>query len=288
MSKFDRIATFVTVFEEGSFAACAAKLKISSAAVSKQVGLLEQELGFELMHRTTRKLSLTDAGAYYFEQAKKILREMAEMDALALEMRQEPFGLLKVLAQPFFAKVNIFPHLSEFLKIYPKITLKLELAERFSDIEREGIDIQIGMSRTVSDNVIQKTIGRTHYVMCASPAYLEAFGIPRHPQELRHHRYINHSERIPVDITKFKDNHEMYLEPYLLLNDTLAMKECALNNIGIVKLHRYIVEDALSSGDLVEICSDYNEPEQPIFACYGPRKHVPPKVRAFLDYFINK
>lgn len=285
MSKFDRMATFVSVFEEGSFAACAKKLKISSAAVSKQVSLLEKDLGFELMVRSTRRLALTDAGAFYFEQAQKILHEMGEIDALALEMRKEPFGVLKVASQRYFAERYILPDLARFLLAYPKVQLHLDLIESFPDFERENIDIVIGMSRSLSANSIQKTIGYTQYVMCASPGYLKTFGMPKTPQDLKQHRYINHSLRTPVNITKFAAGLELYLEPYLLLNDTNAMKVCAESGIGIVKLHHYVVSDAIKAGTLVEILSDYNEPKQPIFVSYGSRKHVPPKIRAFIDFF---
>lgn len=288
MSKFDRMATFVSVFQEGSFAACARKLNISPAAVSKQISVLEKELGFELLTRSTRKLSLTEAGAFYFEQANKILRDMAEIDSLALDMRKEPFGSLKVASQRYFAESYILPHLSDFLKAYPKVKLTLELMERFPDLDREEIDIVIGMSRSLSESSIQKTLGYTHYVMCASPTYLKAYGTPKHPQDLKQHHYINHTLRTPVTITKFADGLELYLEPYLLLNDTKGMKSCAVNGIGIVKLHRYVVADALESGTLVEILADFNEPKQPIFASYSPHKHVPPKIRAFLNFFHMK
>lgn len=289
MSKFDRITTFVTVFSEGSFAACARKNGLSTAAISKQVSLLEEELGFGLLHRSTRKLALTEAGALYFEQAKQLLSDMAEMEAIALEMRKEPFGTLKVASQRYFAENYILPNLPDFLERFPKIGLQLELLERFPDLEREGLDILIGMSRPPSLHVKQKTIGYTSYVLCASPKYLKRFGTPLHPQDLRkNHRYINHMLRVPVHLTKFKDEQELYLEPYLLLNDTRAMRECAINGIGIVKLHRYVVEEALSSGKLVEILADYNEGKQPIYIAYQPHKHVPPKIRVFIDYFTKR
>ncbi len=286
MSKFERIATFVRVFEEGSFAACAKLLKISSAAVSKQVSMLEEELGFTLLYRSTRKLSLTDAGAIYFEKAKKIVEEMAQMEMLAEEMQQEPFGRLKVAAQHHFAHMHIIPRLKDFLATYPKISLTIELLERFPDLEREDIDIVIGMSRPISLHSIQKTISRTRYVFAASPGYLKEFGIPKVPDDLRKHRYINHTLRTPVHITRFSDNEELFIEPYLLLNDTMAMKNCAVAGIGIVKLHHYAVAKELKEGTLVEILGDYNEPEQPIYASYSPHKIVPSKIRAFLDFFV--
>lgn len=289
MSKFDRIATFVSVFSEGSFAAAARKSGISTAAISKQVSLLEEELGFTLLQRSTRKLFLTEAGALYFEQAKKLLSDMAAMDSMALEMRKEPLGTLKVASQRYFAENYILPYLADFLKCYPKIRLQLELLERFADLEKEGIDMLIGMSRAPSLNVKQKTIGYTNYVLCASPKYLKSFGVPRKPHDLQKtHRYINHILRTPVHLTKFKDEQELYIEPYLLLNDTRAMRECALNGIGIVKLHRYVVEDALSEGKLLELLAEYNEPKQPIYVSYLPHKHVPPRIRVFMDYFIQR
>lgn len=288
MSKFDRLATFVAVFEEGSFAACARKLHISSAAVSKQISLLEQELGFSLLHRSTRRLKLTEAGAPYFEQAQKILREMAEIDALGHMMRAEPFGSLKVSSQRYWAETYILPRLGTFLKKYPKIQLTLELMERLPDLDREEIDIVVGLSRSLSINSIQKTIGHTRYVLSAAPSYLKKYGTPKEPQDLRAHRYINHVLRQPVHTMHFKDGLELYVEPYLLLNDTGAMKECAVNGLGIVKLHHYVVEDELKKGSLVEILPDYNEPKQPIFASYSAHRHVPPKIRCFLDFFTGE
>lgn len=212
---------------------------------------------------------------------------MAEIDALGLEMRAEPFGSLKVSSQRYWAETYILPRLGQFLKTYPKLQLTLELMERIPDLDREEIDIVIGLSRSLSINSIQKTIGHTHYVLCASPGYLKKHGTPREPQELRAHRYINHVLRIPVHTMQFKDGLEVYVEPYLLLNDTGAMKQCAVNGLGIVKLHRYVVEDELRKGSLVEILPEYNEPKQPIFASYSAHKHVPPKIRCFLDFFTG-
>ena len=173
MSKYERLVTFVTVFEEASFAACAKKLKISPAAVSKQISTLEKELGFMLFTRSTRKLALTEAGLHYFEQAKKVIREMAEIDALAQEVQKEPFGMLKVASLRYYAEHSILPHLPAFLNTYPKLQLNLELIERFPDLDREEIDIVVGLSRPLSLDSIQKTIGYTDYCMCASKKYLK-------------------------------------------------------------------------------------------------------------------
>ncbi len=277
--------TFVTVVQESSFAKAASKLSISSPAVSKQISLLEQELGMQLLARSTRALSLTEAGASYYEQAKKVIKEFDELATIVNEGHKEPAGTLKVAAAVHFAKAQLIPHLSKFLSLYPKISLTLELMERFPDMESEGIDIVIGMSRPVSELCIQKTVGYTHYVLSASPAYLNEFGIPKRPQDLKKHRYIDHSLRVPVHITRFKGGKEVHFEPYLLVNDTGAMKELALQGLGIVKLHAYMVEEELNSGKLVEVLKDFREEKQPILVNFMPYKHLPPKIRSFLDFF---
>jgi DNA-binding transcriptional LysR family regulator len=288
MSKIDKILTFLQVVNEGSFIGAAKKLGISNAAVSKQINLLEKELGIQLLNRSTRKLSLTEAGAVYFELSKKVNDDLFEMDNLILEMKGEPMGKLRVTCSRQFGEEYIIPYLSEFLKACPKVSLNLELGEYIPDLEKDGIDILMGMSIPSSLDEIHKKIGTTRYVMCASPAYLKRYGMPKKPKAMLDHRYINHAIRKPVDRIHFKDGEEITLEPYLLLNDTRAMRDAAIQGIGIVKLHAYVVQEAIEKGDLVEILKNYSEPLQPIYASYRAQKFVPPKIRFFIDYFVEK
>ncbi len=288
MSKIDKILTFVQVVEEGSFIGAAKKLGISNAAVSKQVGQLEEEIGVQLLNRTTRKLSLTEAGEAYFELSKKMIGNVREMDNFLLEMKGEPMGRLRVTSQRHFGEEYIVPYLSDFLKACPKVRLELMLGEYFPDLEKEGIDILIGMSFTTSFNEIHKKIGTTHYVMCASPAYLKEHGTPKMPKEMLAHKYINHAIRRPVDRIRFKGGQEIAIEPYLLLNDTRTMREAAVQGLGIVKLHAYVVKEAIEKGLLCEILKSYAEPVQPIYVSYQAQKFMPPKIRFFIDYFVEK
>jgi DNA-binding transcriptional LysR family regulator len=288
MSKIDRILTFIQVIEENSFAAAARKLRISNAAVSKQISQLEAELGIQLLNRSTRKLSLTDPGEIYFDLSKKMVENVKEMDNLVSEMRKEPVGNLKVVSQRQFAEEYIIPYLNDFLVEYPKVRLNFQIGEYFPDLEKEEIDILIGMSLVTSVNDIHKKIGTTYYMMAASPAYLKKYGKPKAPKEMLKHRYINHGIRKPNNTIKFKGGEEIVLEPYLLLNDTRLMRDCAIQGLGIVKLHAYVIKDALDKGTLVEILEDYREPLQPIYVTYRAQKFVPPKVRCFIDYFVKK
>jgi DNA-binding transcriptional LysR family regulator len=288
ISKIDRILTFIQVIEANSFIAASKKLGISNAAVSKQISLLEEELGVLLLHRSTRKLSLTEAGAMYFELSKKMVDNVKEMDNLISEVKGEPMGQLKVVSQRHFGEEFIVPYLKDFLLGYPKIRLNLGLGEYIPDLEKEGIDILIGMSIPTSLNEIQKKIGTTHYIMCASPEYLKKYGRPTAPKDMLKHHYINHAIRRPVNYLKFKDNEEILLEPYLLLNDTRAMRESAIQGLGIVKLHAYVVNEAIAEGKLVEVLKNYAEPIQPIYVSYPAQRIVPPKIRTFINYFVNK
>lgn len=288
MSKIEHLQTFVTVIDENSFAGASKKLGISNAAVSKQISTLEKEIGLQLIQRSTRRLSLTDSGKIYYEFAKKIVNDLSEMDNLVSEIRSEPMGRLKVLSQRFFGEKFIIPHLAEFLKKYPKISLELELGERFPEMEKEHLDLVIGMSITPSQNTIQKTIATTHYVMCASPSYLEKYGIPKRPKDMLQHHYINHSLRRPHNLIRFKDGEEILTPPYLLLNDTRAMLDSAIQGIGIIKLHHYMVKDALEQGLLKEILKEFGEPTQPILISYQPQRFVAPKLRHFIDFVTLK
>lgn len=158
---------------------------------------------------------------------------------------------------------------------YPKIKLNLELAERVPNLQKEGIDILIGMSLSGPLDCIQKQIAQTQYVFCASPTYLEKNGTPQKLSELKNHQVISHSMR-PGESSSFKS--------ILVLNDTKAMLQCAIDGIGIVKLHDYVVQAAISQGKLLIILSELKEPKLSIYVCYLPQRHVQGKIKCFIDF----
>lgn len=288
MSKFERMDTFIKVIDSNSFSLAAKSLKISSAAVSKQISALEEELGVKLLNRTTRSLILTEAGRIYYDYCQKLLNMVREADSLVSHMRVEPSGHLHVISGRHFAETFIIPHLKEFMTQYPKVTINLELAERVPDISKENIDIVFGMSIHGPPDAIQKKIAMTRYVICASPQYLKKNGTPLTPKELLKHHYIAHSMRKPDNLITFKNGQQIYLNPILKLNDTEAMLQCALDGIGIVRLHDYMVEQAIANGKLVELLKKYSEPELPIFYYYQQSRYVHSKIRLFLDFIIDK
>lgn len=278
----------VLIAELGSLAAAARKLKVSPAAVSKQLTKMEKELKIQLLLRSTRRVELTDIGRDYCVQCQRVLEEASQADALISQMQVIPSGALYVLSNPHFAASYIVPYISKFLSKYPQVHLNLELGERIPNLCEEAIDVVIGMSISASGDVIQKKIATTSYVYCASPEYLKAFGKPKKPEDLKKHRYMTHSMRRPDDIVKFDEGKTVAVQPYLRVNDAETLLKLALAGLGVVKLHRYVVQDYIKSGNLLELFTKENRSEIPIYVAYPQRRFVPSKIRCFVDFFCSK
>lgn len=287
MSKFERISGFISVVEENGFAAAARKKGVSTAAISRQITALEHELHVQLLNRTTRQLSLTEIGKAYYQQCKKVLKELQEAESAITKSRNEATGTLHIMANRYFAITYLVPKLSEFMNLNPQAQVHFQLAERFPNLEKEGIDILFGVSIEGSDELVHRRVTSTRYVLCASPNYLAKYGIPKQPSELIKHKYITHSIRKPNDIISFKEGKEIHVNPSLHLNDSYAMRECALRDMGIVNLHDYMVADAIKEGQLIEILREYQESDKNVYLYYQQSRYLQPKIRRFIDFYLD-
>lgn len=285
MSKFERISTFILVIDQNGFAAAARKKGVSTAAISRQMTALEGELGVQLLKRTTRQLSLTDIGEAYYQQCKKILNEFKEAESAISQSKNEATGVLHIMANRYFTITHLLPKLSEFMRRHPNLHIHFQLAERFPNLEKEGIDILFGVSVEGSSELIRRRVASTRYVLCASPDYLTKHGAPDSPADLIKHLYITHSIRKPDNIISFKDGKEIHVNPILWLNDSYAMRECAIQGMGIVNLHDYMVTDAIRDGKLVEVLNEYQEPQKNVYLYYQQSRYLQPKIRRFIDFF---
>lgn len=285
MNKLECITAFIAVVEQSSFASAAKKCGISTAAISRKISHLEFELKTKLLTRTTRKISLTEIGAQYYQHCKKLIKELVEAESDILGSQSEVTGLLSISSSRYFAVRHLIPRLPQFMALHPKLRIKFELAERFPDLDKEEIDLIYGVSMEGPETLVRKRVATTHYVICASPKYLKDNGTPKVPADLSSHRYITHSMRVPDNIVKFKGNKEIHVKPILYLNDSRAMRECAIQHMGIVKLHDYVVAGALQDGRLVEILSEYRETQQPVYLYYQQSRYLQPKIRKFIDFF---
>jgi DNA-binding transcriptional LysR family regulator len=288
MPDLSQIKTFVLTSKLGSLAAAARALGISPAAVSKQLTRLEEELGLQLLLRSTRRLELTEVGINYCFQCRRILEEMEAASALISQIKVVPNGVLKVVSGRHFAASYIVPHMKEFLLRYPEIELNLELAERIPDLNAEAIDVLIGMSISATGDAIQKRIMTTSYSFCASPTYLKQFGFPEKPDDLKNHRYIAHSMRKPDNELLFRNNEVVTITPYIRVNDAQTMLNFALDGLGIVMLHHYVVKEHLAKGALQEFLTAYNHSDIPIYVAYPQRRFIASKIRCFIDFITEK
>lgn len=286
--QLSQITAFVLIAKHNSLAKAAHELRISPPAVSKQLSNLEAELGILLIERTTRTLTLTDAGECFLDQCERILEEVEATTALASKLKSPPKGNLRILASPFYASIHIFPYLEEFITAYPDIILDIELSERVPDLHAEGIDIMIGMSLKASGEIVQKPITSTRSTLVASPDYLKKYGTPKKPKDLLEHRYITHRSRVPDNKLIFSNKERINLRPFLKLNITKAMANLAEQGLGFVMLHEYVVKERIQEGKLVEILNEFMQTEVPIYLAYPKKRFISRATRCFIDFFLEK
>ena len=287
MGRLSQFETLISVAELGSMARAARKLGISPAAVSKQITKLEEELGVQLLIRSTRKLSFTDIGIAYLEQVQRIMEEVEASRSLVANLKAVPYGLLKVFSTPHFASKYITPHVSEFISLYPGIELQLEIGERIPHFEGEKIDIMIGNSMQANEDLIHRRILTTRYAICASPQYFSKYGTPQTPNDLPKHHCLTHSMRRPDHLFYLDRNQTISFHPFIKVNDAKTLIDLALQGIGIVQLHHYAVKELLSEGKLKEILQEDSRTDIPIYYVLPQRRFTPGKVQAFTDFISS-
>lgn len=288
MRNLDHIETFITVVEANSLALAAKRLGLSAAAISKQISALENDLKMSLLSRTTRRLELTELGQIYYKQCKKVMKKIEDLDEIMNLLQQEPSGELIVLASRYFADHFIIPNLKEFFTKHPKITLELIIISKASDLIREDIDLFFGITHALPSHATCKEIDKGYFSLCASPHYLNQYGIPKTPQDLSHHHFITYSVRQSPHRLTFNNGTEIYLNPLLRVSDTKMMLSSALQGVGFIKLHALEAKKYLAEGTLVEILAEFKEAAQPIYLGYFEERYLQPKVRYFIEFFQEK
>lgn len=288
MYTLNHIRTFAKVVELNNFSAAARQLSLTVAAVSKHVSQLENELKVKLMRRTTRKLVLTDIGHQYYLECKKILSAVSEADAIIQQTQNEPTGALHVKSEHYFAERFIIPKLDEYHRLYPKVQVNLESSERTPDLINDKFDVVFGRSLQQHEDIIQKKIATTRFILCASPKYIEQKGLPKSPRDLVEHQYLSHSGRMPTDIIEFDNDERIYLEPTLLINDSDALLQCALADMGFAKLQRFVVAEAIENGQLIELLPNELKLPIPLHVFYQPEKYLQTKVNTFIEFICKE
>jgi len=293
MDRLAALTAFAAVIETGSFAAAARRLGRSPSRLSRQIADLEAGLGVRLLHRTTRALTLTEAGQAYHEHVARILAELATADQSVGCLQAAPRGRLRVAAPMSFGIGHLAPLLPAFLEAYPEIELDLALNDRFVDLIDEGFDLAVRIGRLADSSLIVRRVAPLRRVLCASPAYLAAHGIPATPDDLAAQDGLGYSNMAPNEEWCFIHPEDgrpwpVRIKPRLRVNNGDALRLAALGGIGFGLLPTFIVGPDLAAGTLVPLLAPYLRQDGAIQAVYPPARHLSPKVRVFVDFLVAR
>ena len=287
MDRFLEMQTFAAVVDAGSFVKAAEALGLSKAAMSRHVGELETRLGVRLLQRTTRRLSLTQEGQVFYARSKELLAGVDEAEAEITSRSGAASGLLRINAPFTFGILHLAPLWGVFRSQYPQVALDVTLADRVVDLVDEGYDVAIRIATLPSSTLISKRLASTRMVLCASPSYLAAHGAPQHPAELAAHAVISYSYLATRDEWHFVGPQgpvSVKTQPCIHTNNGDTCRAAALAHQGVILQPDFLVGRDLASGQLVELMPAFRALELGIYAVYPTRKHVPPKVRALIDF----
>jgi DNA-binding transcriptional LysR family regulator len=290
MDKYQEMRVFTAVVEAGSFVGASDALEMSKPAVSRYVAELEARLAVRLLHRTTRKLSLTGEGEVFFARCKELLANIDEAEAEITSRSGQAAGQLKVSAPVSFGVLHLAPLWAEFMVRHPKVMLDVTLADRMVDLVEEGFDVAVRIARLPSSSLISRKLSSTRMLLCASPTYLKTHGTPKHPSEIPTHPVLAYSLLSMGEGWEFDgpDGHvTVRVDPRMRTNSGDTCVAVALRHQGLIIQPSFLVSEALRSGALVEVLPEYRSIEMGIYAMYPTRKHVLPKVRLLIDYLAE-
>lgn len=291
MDKFSSIAVFVRTVELRSFTAAAEALKLSKAVVSQRISALESHLQTRLLQRTTRKLSLTEAGKIYYDYCTRALGEMEAATNALTRLHESPRGHLRLTAPVSFGRLHVAPAIPEFLAANPDISLELTLLDRQVDLVDEGFDIGISLRSNPGQNLVARKLAPIHRVLCAAPAYLQQAGTPQHIGELGTHQCLAYSWQMEWRFNAPDGRTEVKVGSRFRANNVEALREATLQGLGIALLPSYVVGPDLASGRLLPVLpeiapatafGDY------VNAVFLPDRHLLPKVRACIDFLVGR
>lgn len=291
MDQLSGMRIFVRVVQMGSFSAVAREQSTSQATVSKKIAALESMLGVKLLSRSSRELSLTEAGTGYYEKSISILAELDEADALARSQTASPKGSLRIAAPIAIARVMLAPLMKEFTEQYPEINVEIAASDKMVDLIAEGIDAAIRVKQLEDSNLISRHLFNNRLVLAASPDYLAKEGIPKIPEDLNKHNCIVYSYSTSVHHWSFINQGKedsVEVEGSFSSNDGDTNLAAALAGMGIAQLPIWLVDEHFRSGQLLEVLENYKIHSIPVNIIYPQNRYVPLKVRCFIDFLKDK
>ncbi|QQC62876.1 LysR family transcriptional regulator [Paraburkholderia ginsengisoli] len=291
MDHLQSMRVFVKVADLGSFARAASAMDISNAVATRHVADLEGRLGTRLLNRTTRSLSLTESGQVYLERARQILDELEDVEQMVVARNHEPVGTLRIVAPVVFGLHNLAPVLQTYAERYPKVIPDVTLVDRQVDLVEEGFDVGVVIARQMrSASIVTRRLTTGCMTVCATPAYLEKHGTPTRPEHLLEHPCLSLPSEYWGDERVFTGPEgEVRVRPsnVIVANNTEMLRQFALLGMGIAILPSYLIGRDMTRGRLVRLLGDYRLPQVEINIAYPSRRHLPAKVRTFIDHLVE-
>ncbi|MBV7482604.1 LysR family transcriptional regulator [Bordetella sp. BOR01] len=288
MDRWQAMRIFVKVAETESFAAAARHLHMSAPAVTRAVAGLEELIGARLFVRTTRSVKMTEAGARYFDDCRRILADISEAEAAAAGSYAKPSGTLVITASAMFGQMYVLPIVTEYLDTYPTMRARTFFVDRPVNIVEEGIDVAVRIGHLPDSGFTAIKVGAVRHVICGAPEYFERHGTPTTPAGLKNHRIASSNSAWASPEWRFARDQRVIVDPVLQCNTNEAAIATASTGRGLTRVLHYQIGPALLAGKLQVVLSDYEAPPLPIHVLYPEGRQAPAKVRTFVDLAVSR
>lgn len=291
MEDLERMAIFARVVEDKTFSAAARRLGLSKSMVSKQVSKLERSVGARLLNRTTRALSLTEAGSAFYVHCARIVEEMEEAKLAVSRLHSEPRGLLRLSVPVAFGRLHIAPALAALLEAHPEMKIDMVTTDRFVDLAEEGYDVVVRIVDQPTPTLVARKLAPVNRKLVATPEYFHRYGVPRVPADLEQHNCLTYTYFNPQDPWRLRGpdgDISVRATGNLRVNDDDALAEAVRQGLGLALLPTFIIGSDLQTGRLQSAMSEYIPVERYIYAVYLENRHLSAKVRAFIDFLLER
>ena len=292
MDRLTEMEAFATVVDQGGFTDAARKMGISKSAVSKHVSSLEARLGARLLNRTTRRVSPTEIGMVYYDRARRVLNDAGEADSIVTAMQSAPSGVLRMSVATDFGVGMLSPVLDEFLSEYPDISVNMVLKNRYVELISEGFDMSIRVGEMEDSSLRARKITETTQRLIASPRYFQAHGRPMKIDDLNEHRLLHYSNQASANVWRITapsgEVRQVRGAGWLTVNDGPSLLNAAIKGLGIAYLPSFLCHDAMAQGLVEDVIPDLPPTTLGIYAVYPPGRFTQPKVRAFIDFLVER
>ncbi|WFE76539.1 LysR family transcriptional regulator [Roseinatronobacter sp. S2] len=294
-SDFDiaAIQAFVAIVDEGSMAGAARRLGLTRSAMGKALARLEARLDVRLLNRTTRRITVTDEGLRFHESCTRILADLAEAEASVRREQDKPMGTLRLALPEAYGRLRVLPVVQDYLRTWPELKAEISFTDRVIDMTEEGYDLAVRIGDVASDpRLLTRVIDRFHTVICASPEYLSRYGTPDAPEDLADRARLSFGKRgTTIDWRlRTQAGRDITLpgSARFVFDSAEAIRDAAVAGLGIAYLPDFLVQPALTSGQLVRLLPDVITQQIAVHLVYPDRRHLPARSRAFIDLMVNR